>query len=150
MGGRIRAKDRVYAQVLGSAANVKTHIEVGADPVAAARFDELMLLIQKRGDEIEKLSQLTAQLQDQPRPKRPDLPIKIARAREKAQAELTTLAQELETLQKKIQDTLGAQIVVTKKAFSGVQVLVNGKVEVVTNELGPGTFAIREKILTYE
>jgi len=150
MGGRIRAKDRVYAQVLGSAANVKTHIEVGADPVAAARFDELMLLIQKRGDEIEKLSQLTAQLQDQPRPERPDLPIKIARAREKAQAELTTLAQELETLQKKIQDTLGAQIVVTKKAFSGVQVLVNGKVEVVTNELGPGTFAIREKILTYE
>lgn len=150
IGGRAKAKEFIQAHVLGSLGNVRTYLEVGADPVLVDRYQDLTTQIEKRVEELEKLGLLASGLQQDARPDRPDLPSKIQRAQTRLQTELGELQKELSSLRKKVEEGAAARIIVTKKAFGGVQIAVNGARQSIPDEIGPGTFAIRNNVLTYE
>lgn len=141
IGGSTRARDAIHVQTLGSQGDVRTSVEVGAEPQVVARYDELKELLAKRSTELDKLQTLAQGLEREPRPDRPDLPGKIAKAMTRAQQDIKQYTDELAPLQKKLDRVSGACVVVARKVFGGVHVTVNGRSLELKGERGPGVFA---------
>lgn len=147
IGGRIVAGDLVQAQVIGSPANVKTFIEVGAGSHVFSEHQSVIEELEKKKEDQEKLHALEQQLREKPRP---DLKEKLERASEKLQAEIAELTAKLNVLLEKVGEKQGAKITITHSVCGGTQIQCNGRVETVPDQRGPGTFAIRSDKLTYE
>jgi uncharacterized protein (DUF342 family) len=150
IGGRTKARDSIQAQALGSQGGVKTHIEVGADPDVVARYEELLAQADKRADELGKLAVLADELAREPKPDRPDLPDRIAKAQMRLRHELQHLKEQLEPLQKKLDAVRDARVVVARKVFSGVTILVNGKSQLTNAECGRGVFVAKQGGVVFE
>lgn len=141
IGGRIKARNAIHVQMLGSQGDAKTYLEVGAEPRVVARVDELNALLAKRRDELEKLQSLADGLRNAPKTDRPDLPEKIGKAIGKAQQDIKQCMDDLEPLQRKLDGVKDACVSVARKVFGGVQVTVNGRTLEIKGERGPGVFA---------
>lgn len=150
LGGVTRAEKRIHAHVIGSAGDVRTVLQVGVDTTLVERHDEAKKLLDKRQAEHAKLVTLERQLREQPKPDRPDLPDKIARARKQAEDDIAHLQADVDRVKNEVTASGDVVIVATNKLYGGVHVTVNGRHEAVTREMGPGSFAIRESNLTYE
>lgn len=150
LGGETRAEKTIHAHVIGSAGDVRTVLHVGVATAVVERQNDIHEQLRKRREELAKLSSLDEQLRVQPKVDRPDLPEKIARARKQAEEDVANLEADIEHIQSQVDAAGNVTIVASKKVFGGVHVTVNGKNENVTRETGPGTFAIRDGVLTYE
>lgn len=147
IGGRIYGKNGVQASVLGSPAAVKTRVEVGVSPDVVAKYETVLKALDEKNEELNKLSLVEEQIKGSARP---DLKEKLARTRDKVQKEATQISDELNALKREIDQNAGAAIVVIKRVFPNVTVCCNGQELTVTDERGPGSFAIRDNALTYE
>jgi len=141
IGGRVKARNAIHVQTLGSQGDAKTYLEVGAECGVVARIDELKALLAKRCEELEKLQSLADGLREAPKADRPDLPDKIDKAISRAQQDVQQYTDELEPLQKKLDRAADACVSVTRKVFGGVHVTVNGRSLEIKGERGPGVFA---------
>lgn len=149
IGGRVKARNAIHVQTLGSQGDAKTYLEVGAERGVVTRVDELRGLLAKRREDLEKLQSLADGLRAAPKTDRPDLPDKIDKAIGRAQQDIQQYMDELEPLQKKLDRAADACVSVTRKVFGGVQVTVNGRTLEIKGERGPGVFAPVGEKLTY-
>lgn len=140
VGGRVKARNAIHVQTLGSQGDAKTYLEVGVEPRVASRIDDLNNLLTKRRDELEKLQKLADGLRRAPKADRPDLPEKIGKAISRAQQDIHQYTEDLAPLQTKLDSVTNACVSVARKVFGGVQVTVNGRTLEIKGERGPGVF----------
>lgn len=147
IGGLLRARQKVHVLVLGSPAAVKTRVEVGVSAATMEKHEEVAKAHAEKLEEINKLNLIEVQLKGT---SRPDVQEKLARTRKKLDSDLAEIDAKAGAIKAEIDQYANVEIVVEKRLYPGVSVVCNGKEMAITDERGPGSFAIRDGVLTYQ
>lgn len=137
IGGTVRATLSITAKVIGSPNRVRTHLEIGVNPLMHKQL--LAKATERDGKETQLLevSKLMAFAQANPGKLRPEM-IEKARATAAAlSAGIAALREEQELLTKKIDLSQQARVVVEQALHEGVEVLMGNQRYRVVGEHGP-------------
>ena len=129
-GGRVCATNLVEVKTLGSQLGTSTIVEVGADPVVKARFQEAQKNVAELNKIIKSLEPIIASYA-QKRKQGMQFTIEqlkyltsILKLREQKLPELEKVTKEMDTLQEIIEQQAHAQVVVKGEVFPGTKIVI--------------------------
>ena len=140
LGGSINAAHGIKAQVIGSAAGIRTTLEAGISRMLRQSIDAARDTIIVKCAERDKLTALlkhAAQLHEEA----------VLRARgtlANTEDEIKQLNIQRDALQKRLEQDVHARIDIGLRAHEGTTVLLGENVMAVDHEHGPGTFTLRD------
>lgn len=151
VGGHLFATEEVHAKVIGSAGGgSETVIEVGIDPKAKKRRDDLQILLAKLAKDMEDLRLEINQLMEQKKRYKNKLPpdkasklLEFKKQYDELDAENTKNLAEVEEINAHLRDLKAiGKVSVTNQIYTGVTIFIRESKEVIRNEDKNVTFTL--------
>ncbi len=139
LGGSITAVHGITAQVIGSAAGVRTKLEAGISRMLRKSLDDAREIIIAKCAERDKLTALLKRAAQLPQ----ELVDRTRATLENLEAELKTLNTQRDALQQQLGQDINARIIIGVRVHEGTTVLLGEKTLLVDREHGPGAFTLR-------
>jgi uncharacterized protein len=140
LGGNITAVHGIKAQVIGSAAGVRTKLEAGISRALRKNIDDARDAIIAKCAERDKLTALLKRAAQLPE----ELVVRARATLAKSEQELKTLNTQRDTLQQQLGQDINARIAIGVRVHEGTTVLLGEKTLAVDHERGPGTFTLSD------
>ena len=144
IGGRTQATLLVQTAVLGSAAGVRTQVEVGVNPALLHKLEVLRARLQQLAKEQADVTRLLDYARAQPQRIGPEL-------RQKAERTAASLAQEIaeanaaqDVFNTQLELADGAACIVGQKVYGGSKVRVGDQLSEIEDECGGGVYRLAE------
>jgi len=150
IGGSVRATLLVKAKVIGSQAMKNTVVEVGFHPLMHERLRSLAAEQDEWDKKMAEMEKVLAFAKQNPGKISPESFQRAENTYLDARTHATTVREEFEVLNKQLQLSEDGQVIVEKKLYEGVEVLVSGMRHKIVAERGPGVFHMREGELVYD
>jgi uncharacterized protein (DUF342 family) len=149
VGGKTRALVLVRSPIIGSPASAHTTIDVGFDPDAEKRAEELEAKIAEAEKTLADVDKMAAFYRKNPDKLKPGLMDRITATQMKVLDDLVKLKDDLKFVEETAECMDKAKIVVTNMIYANVT-LNFGKITRLTNEdLEKGTFMLQETWIAY-
>jgi len=140
IGGVCRAARKVRAIVVGSRAGVQTRIEVGVDPMASEKLDEVNGLLLSREKDLQEVEKDLAYCRENPGRVDADRSRELKESLSSLQEELTELAQQKKRLLKRLEPDAEACVEVERDIYYGVVVRIGDRQSQLDDDQFGGTF----------
>lgn len=127
IGGICRAARKVRAIVVGSRVGVQTRIEVGVDPAASEKLDEVSIQLLSREKDLQETEKDLVYCRDNPGRVDADRLRELKETFSSLQEELTELAQQKKRLLKKLEPDAEACFEVERDVYYGVVVRIGDR-----------------------
>lgn len=144
IGGRTQATLLVQTAVLGSAAGVRTQVEVGVNPALLHKLEVLRARLQQLAKEQADVTRLLDYARAQPQRIGPEL-------RQKAERTAASLAQDIaeanaaqDVFNTQLELADGAACIVGQKVYGGSKVRVGDQLSEIEDECGGGVYRLAE------
>lgn len=148
VGGTLKANRRVRTKYLGSETCVKTVIEVGIDEGVNTTLKDLYAELQEDEKELDKIER-TLELYKTRKPDDPKLYMQLVRTKIEKTTEIQRLRSLYDQINKRVEVGKYAEVVVEKRVYPGVRLIIDGKPSVIENEYEEIVFKRKgDKILT--
>ncbi|MCE5181199.1 MAG: FapA family protein [Betaproteobacteria bacterium] len=150
VGGSARAALLVKAKVIGSEAMMNTVVEAGFDPQMQEQLRNLVAELGEWAKKMAEMEKVLAFAKQNPGKISAESLQRVEKTHLDAQTHMTVLSEEIETQNKKLLLSEDGQVIVEKKIYEGVEVIVGGVRNKIIAERGPGVFHLRENELVYD
>lgn len=150
VGGSARAALLVKAKVIGSEAMMSTLVEAGFDPQMQEQLRNLVAELGEWAKKMAEMEKVLAFAKQNPGKISAESLQRVEKTHLDAQTHMTVLSEEIETQNKKLLLSEDGQVIVEKKIYEGVEVIVGGVRNKIIAERGPGVFHLRENELVYD
>ncbi len=144
MGGMVRARERIECLLLGSPSSPRTVVEVGLDPELEDRLSEIERQSQQQQRMIDDLMRSLAYAREHPERAPADFARRADNTLDQARETVALLARERHALKAQMARCQEATIVVHRRLYPGVEVVIAGKIHHSESESVGGTFELRE------
>lgn len=133
VGGSLKANRRVRTKTLGSETCVKTVIEVGIEESVNNTLKELYGELHEEEKELDKIERAIDLYKDK-KDVDPKLYMQLVRTKIEKSAEISRLRSLYDQINRRIEVGKYAEVVVEKRVYPGVRLLIDGKAMIVENE----------------
>lgn len=148
VGGSLKANRRVRTKYLGSETCVKTVVEVGIEDSVNATIKDLYTDLQNEEKELEKIERALDLYKDK-KGNEPKMYMQLVRTKIEKSTEIQRLKSMYEQIRRRLEVGKYAEVVVEKKVYPGVRLVIDGKASVIENEYEEIVFKRKgDKILT--
>jgi uncharacterized protein (DUF342 family) len=140
LGGKVQAAMDVSAQVIGSQANVHTHIQVGANPELHKKLTRLKTEHEEMSEEMVKLSTLITRIRKQTDDKSKEILLRAVSTLQELKSNLKKNSEQQELLAAQDELSSEAKVKVGKHAFPGVTIEICDNTKTVQDRTEAGEF----------
>ncbi len=148
VGGTLKANRRVRTKYLGSETCVKTVIEVGIEESVNATIKDLYAELQAEEKELEKIER-TLDLYKDKKGNDPKMYMQLVRTKIEKSTEIQRSKTMYEQIRRRLEIGKYAEVVVEKRVYPGVRLIIDGKTSILENEYEEIVFKRKgDKILT--
>lgn len=144
IGGLVEASLLVQAAVIGSAAGVKTRVMVGTNPYLLEKLRLASKHLEAKNRELDEVVKLTRFIEEHPDRIKPEIRQKAENTFLALQQVIEMALQDKDELERQLEWSEDARVIVEKTVFSNVQVEMGGKIHCVELERSKGTFSLRD------
>ena len=148
VGGSASAIEGVEATIVGNMSEVKMHINIGVDYTIYTKLSDLEEKVRKIKEDIAKLNlamqQISAIIEKTPNADLSQKKIEILRTKISKDTQLSGLSEEILELNKMIERSSDAKLVVNKSIYRGIKVTINGATKSIESENYNLTYCKRE------
>lgn len=142
IGGTAHAVSGIRVAVLGSPNASHTHVVVGLPAAVYERPEAIAGELAERREEFDKFMLLMTSVEQQPEAVRRTLLARGEATMAEMEAQITALEQELAAVNAQISEANQKTIVVERRVYAGVMVVLGGRRYRVVHDAGPGSFRI--------
>ena len=150
LGGSTRARISIDAHMLGSQANVKTHIDVGNDPELHEKVRITTTTYEEKMEEQKKLNTLIHRLRELPDQKSKSIMARALSTLKKINEEIETITQKKSLIEAQDQLTSSAIVYVRKHAFPGTSITIGNASYTVQDRTEAGSFVLEGKTICFK
>lgn len=148
VGGTLKANRRVRTKYLGSETCVKTVIEVGIDESVSATLKDMYNELQENEKELDKIER-TLELYKTKKPDDAKLYMQLIRTKIEKSTEIQRVKSLYDQIRNRVEIGKYAEVIVEKRVYPGVRLIVDGKSSIIENEYEEIVFKRKgDKILT--
>ncbi len=148
VGGSLKANRRVRTKYLGSETCVKTVIEVGIEESVKTTIKDLYTELQGEEKELEKIEKALDLYKDR-KGNDPKMYMQLVRTKIEKSTEIQRLKSLYDQIRRRVEVGKYAEVVVEKRVYPGVRLIIDGKTSILDNEYEEIVFKRKgDKILT--
>lgn len=138
VGGSASAVEGIEATIVGNMSEVKMHLNLGVDYTVYAKLSELEEKMRKIKEDINKLNlameQISAIIEKAPNADLSQKKIEILRTKISKDAQLSSIAEEVNEVSALIDKSMNARLVVNKSIYRGIKITINGATKNIESE----------------
>jgi len=149
LGGKVQARMRVTAQVIGSQANIQTLVQVGSNPELREKRVQLKAGLQEKMQEYEKLTTLISRLRNQKDEKSKAILVRALSTLKKLNTNIKEITEQQEILTAQDELISESKVTVGKHAFPGVVITVCDSTHSVRDRTEAGEFLLDEDYVQF-
>ncbi len=133
VGGSLKANRKIRTKYLGSETCVKTILEVGIDEKVNATLKELYAELQEEENELNKIERALELYKDK-KDADPKMYMQLVRTKIEKTAEISRLRSLYDEINRRIEIGKYAEVIVEKRVYPGVRLIIDGKATIIENE----------------